>query len=206
MKMKQPVRSLLLFVVALLFNTLSAQAEVSDKDKQFYRELVLKIRMQAEFTVPMPANGDMHFDYKLEFDQPKWKEPLVSETTVKDGDLNPSGKVVRDFWDKVFLKEGSYLNVGGEQIPLTCIHVAGQDNRFSGKSGPLFPDLILKIIFVANDWTCQGPINPGWPGNGAKKEAWDTYIHYVVKDPTIMLPVDAGLRYRWNEFEAVLVK
>jgi len=27
-----------------------------------------------------------------------------------------------------------------------------------------------------------------------------------VKDPTIMLPVDAGLRYRWSEFEAVLVK
>jgi hypothetical protein len=145
--------------------------------------------------------SDMHFKYKMEFDQPKWKEPVISDSPVGQSNL-----FVRDFWEKIFLKEGSYVEVGGEQIPLTCIHVAGQDNRFSGKLGPLFPELILKITFVTNDWACAGPVRPGWPQSGGRKEAWETYIHYTVKDPTIMLPIDAGLRYRWNEFEAVLVK
>jgi hypothetical protein len=102
------------------------------------------------------------------------------------------------------LKDGSVLKLGDEQLPLTCIHVSGQDNRFSGKKTPLIPDLIFKIIFVANDFSCSGPITPGWPESGGRKEAWSTYLFYVVKDPTIMLPVDAKIRYRWNEFEAVL--
>jgi hypothetical protein len=173
---------------------------------KFYRDLVLRIRTQAEFKVPMPANGDLHFDYKMDFDQPKWKDPIMDDYPVTDDMGKPNGKFIRFFWDKIFLKEGSYVNVGGEQIPLTCIHVDGQDNRYSGKSGPLIPDFVLKIKFVANDWTCTGPINPGWPGNGGKKEAWDTYIQYTIKDPTIMLPIDAELRYRWAEYTAVLVQ
>lgn len=200
------MKPILLFAFILLSSTLQAHAEATPKEKKFYRDMVLRIRTQAEFKVPMPANGDMHFDYKMEFDQPKWKEPIMNDYPITDSQMKPTGKFIRFFWEKIFLKEGSYMNVGGEQIPLTCIHVAGQDNRFSGKSGPLIPDYILKIIFVANDWTCQGPLNPGWPGNGGKKEAWETYIHYDVKDPTIMLPVEAGLRYRWSEFEAVLVQ
>lgn len=197
-----------LLSVYLLFSvSLSALAgEPTPSEKKFYRDLVLKIRTQAEFKVPMPANGDMHFNYKMEFDQPKWKEPIISDFLITDGTLKPTGKFFRNFWEKIFLKEGSYMTVAGEQIPLTCIHVAGQDNRFSGNSNPMFPEFILKIIFVANDWTCQGPINPGWPQNGGKEQAWETYIHYEVKDPTIMLPVEAGLRYRWNEFGAVLVQ
>ncbi len=110
----------------------------------------------------------------------------------------------RIFFDRIFLKDGSTLHVGGQDLPLTCVFVSGQDNRFSGDHNPLFPQFILKVHFVANDFSCVGPINPGWPGSGGKKEAWDTYVHYSIKDPTIMLPVDAGLRYRWNEFEALL--
>lgn len=185
---------------------LQANAEATPVEKKFYRDMILRIRTQAEFKIPMPANGDMPFNYKLEFDQPKWKEIIVSDLPITGAEFNRTGKFFRNFWDKIFLKEGSYLEVGGERIPLTCIHVAGQDNRFSGKTGPLLPDFILKIIFVANDWTCSGPLNPGWPENGGKKEAWESYVHYEVRDPTIMLPVEAGLRFRWNEFAAVLVK
>ncbi len=186
--------------------SVSAFAQPTAAEKKFYRDLVLKIRPQAEFKVPMPANGDMHFDYKLEFDQPEWPEPNVGEFSVTDSSMRSTGKFYRIFFDKIFLKEGSYMAVAGEQIPLTCIHVEGQDNRFSGNPDPRFPQLILKIIFVANDWTCQGPINPGWPETGGKEQAWETNIHYEVRDPTIMLPVESGLRYRWNEYNSVLVK
>jgi len=197
---------LLIFLTLACTPFLATAKEPTKAEKKLYRDMVLRIRTQAEFKVPMPANGDMHFGYKMEFDQPKWQEPIISDWSITDEHMKPTGKFIRNFWEKIFLKEGSYINVAGEQIPLTCIHVQGQDNRFSGKSGPLIPDFILKIIFVANDWTCQGPLNPGWPSNGGKKEAWETYVHYEVKDPTIMLPVEAGLRYRWSEFEAVLVK
>jgi hypothetical protein len=183
-----------------------AKPDATPAEKKFYRQMVLRIRNAAEFKVPMPANGDLHFSYKLEFADPKWPETSTGEYLMTDDSGYPNGKFIRFFWEKIFLKDGSYIEVGGEQIPLTCIHVDGQDNRKSGKNGPLMPDFILKIKFVANDWTCTGPINPGWPENGGKKESWDTYLQYTIKDPTIMLPVDAELRYRWSEFQAVLVK
>ncbi len=202
-----PAKFALSLVVILSSISISAFAnQPTAAEKKFYRDLVLRIRSQAEFKVPMPANGDMHFDYKMEFDQPKWPEPIIGEFPLTDSSMKPTGKFYRVFFDKIFLKEGSYMTVAGEQIPLTCIHVEGQDNRFSGNPDPRFPQLILKIIFVANDWTCQGPINPGWPESGGKEQAWDTNIHYEVRDPTIMLPVESGLRYRWNEYSSVLVK
>lgn len=196
----------ILSTIFVFLLSLQAAAEATPKEKQFYRDMVYRLRTEAEFKVPMPDHGDLHFKYKMELDQPKWKEAITNDWPITDEWMKPTGKFIRNFWEKIYLKEGSYLEVGGEQIPLTCIHVDGQDNRFSGKSGPLIPDFILKIKFVANDWSCTGPINPGWPGNGGKKESWETYVHYSVKDPTIMLPVDAGLRYRWSEFEAILVK
>ena len=58
---------------------------------------------------------------------------------------------------------------------------------------------------MANDFSCQGPIRPGWPRTGGNKENWDTYLHYEIRDPTIMLPQDALIRYRWNETKAVLI-
>jgi hypothetical protein len=194
-----------LLLVLFSFSALAAP-DATPAELKFYRDMILRIRGEAEFKVPMPANGDMHFNYKMEFANPKWKDPITTEYSMTDDNARPNGKFIRYFWDKIFLKEGSYVEVGGEQIPLTCIHVDAQDNRFSGKAGPLLPDFILKSTIVANDWTCTGPINPGWPGNGGRKESWDTYIQYSVKDPTIMLPVEAGIRYRWSEFQAVLVK
>jgi hypothetical protein len=193
-----------LFAIFLSF-TAAAAREATPQEKMFYREMVLKIRPEAEFKVPMPANGDLHFNYKFELAEPKWKEPITAEMSTTD-DTTKRGKFIRYFWEKVFLKEGSYIEVGGERIALTCINVEGQDNRFSGRAGPLLPEFIMKFKIVANDWTCTGPLNPGWPGNGGRKESWDTYIQYSVKDPTIMLPVEADLRYRWNEFGAILVK
>lgn len=190
-------------VFLIFISSVSAFAKpASSAEKKFYRDLVFKVREQAEFKVPMPNGNDMHFSYFLKLDSPKFPEPVSFEY-----EFNENGpKFIRYFYEKVFTKDGSYIEVGGEQIPLTCIHVSGQDNRFSGKSGPLIPDYILKVTFVANDWTCQGPIKPGWPKTGGKKEAWETYVHYEVTDPTIMLPIEAGLRYRWSEFDAILVK
>ena len=64
----------------------------------------------------------------------------------------------------------------------------------------------MRVYLVANDYSCTGPINPGWPDNGGKEETWDTYVYFEIRDPTIMLPVEAHLRYRWNEYKSVLVK
>ncbi len=200
------MKRLTILIFLILATCLQAFADPTPAEKKFYRDMILKTRTKVEFKVAMPANGDMHFNYQLKFAEPKWPAPITNDFPITNGGLKPTGKFIRNFWDKIFLTDDSYLEVGGEQIPLTCIHVSGQDNRYSGKTGPQFPDFILKIIFVTNDWTCTGPLNPGWPGNGGKKEAWETYVHYTIKDPTIMLPMDAELRFRWSEFDAVLVQ
>ncbi len=177
-----------------------AQAE-SPPEPTFYRQFTLKTRPQANFQVPMPSGGNLSFSYDLKFGVSKFVEPIVSDFSMEP----TQESFFRNFWDKVYLVDGSYIQVGGEQVPLTCIFVSGQDNRFSKKDTPLIPDYVLKIYLVANDFTCTGPINPGWPANGGKKETWDTYVYYEVRDPTIMLPTEIHLRYRWSEFPAILV-
>lgn len=197
---------LILFVLMSIgFVTHHAYGEATSAEKEFYRDLVLKIRTQGEFKIAFPNDADQVFKYKLEFDQPKWEEPKVAEHTLYDPDSTEK-KFIRFFWDKIFTKEGSSIELGGEQIPLTCVYVSAQDNRFSELSSPSIPEFVLKVYFVTNDWMCTGPLNPGWPSDGGKKEAWGTYLHYTINDPTIMLPSDAVLRYRWNEYEAILVQ
>jgi len=33
------------------------------------------------------------------------------------------------FWDRIFVSDGSFLEVGGDRIPLACVFVSGVDNR-----------------------------------------------------------------------------
>lgn len=166
-----------------------------------YRDLTLKLRTSGSFRVPMPSNGDLAFSYEVKFGAPRFSEPITY-----DFSLGPDkDKFYRHFWDKVFFLDGSYLLVGGEKVPLTCVFISGQDNRFTKKDTPLIPDFVLKVYLVANDYTCTGPVNPAWPANSKKKEMWDTYVYYEIRDPTIMLPADAKIRYRWAEFPAILV-
>ncbi len=169
---------------------------------QFYRDLILKVRQVGEFSLPIPG-AQSSLTYSFNFDQPIFPETLV-------GDIHDSSNELyfyRSFWDKVLFKDGSYLLINGEKLPLTCLFVSGQDNRFSDKKllSPLIPEFVLKVFLVANDFSCQGPLKPGWPQSGGREENWDTYLYYEIKDPTIMLPVEAKLRYRWNEYSIVLV-
>ncbi len=172
-------------------------------DYQFFRDLTLRIRPEATFKVPMPSGADMIYSYKLEFGEPIYDKPMVGDSHYR-GDKDP--RFSRDFFDRILLREGSYVNVGGEKLPLTCVFVSGLDNRASGNNSPLFPDFVMTVYLVANDYSCTGPLTPGWPDNGGKSESWDTYVLFEVRDPTIMLPVEALIRYRWNEFKSVLVK
>lgn len=166
-----------------------------------YRDFTLKLRAKSSFRVPMPSNGDMSFVYELKLGSPIFAKPVTF-----DFPLDPdTGKFYRHFWDKVFVQDSSYLLVGNEQVPLTCIFVTGQDNRFSGKNTPLIPDYVFKVYLVANDYSCTGPINPAWPNDGGKRETWDTYVYFEVRDPTVMLPTDIKIRYRSIEFPAVLI-
>jgi hypothetical protein len=188
--------------VALPFTTTRADTpNVMPDPATLYRQLTLAIRTSGNFQVPMPARGGLDFSYELQFAAPKFAQPLIGDFYLNAG----TDKFVREFWDKVLLKDGSFLSVDGQQIPLTCVFIRGQDNRFSGKDTPLTPDFILKVYLVANDFTCTGPINPGWPANGGKKETWDTYFYFEIRDPTIMLPTEGKIRYRWSEFPAILV-
>ena len=169
----------------------------------YYRDLTKRIRTEAQFKVPFPG-ADQYFDYKFELG-----EPIYPEVKLGDYVINPEKPLFqfRYFWDRIFVKDGSRVHFNGLDLPITCIFVQGQDNRWASEhQNPLFAEMILKITLVVNDFQCVGPINPNWPQNGGKKENWDTFIQYSVKDPTIMLPVDAEIRYRWNEFQAVLVK
>jgi hypothetical protein len=168
-----------------------------------YRKFTMNLRQNGEFKVPMPARGDLPFGYKIILGEPIYPEPILSDI---GSDMQNPRLFSRKFWDRVWLKDGSYITIGEDQVPLTCVFISGQDNRYSGPLPPTIPEYIIKVFLVANDFTCKGPIKPGWPQSGGKKENWDTYLHYEVRDPTIMLPVDIKLRYRWNEFPAILVR
>jgi hypothetical protein len=161
----------------------------------------MSVRTQAIFKVAQ-LNQDQFYDYSITFGDPVFPDPVISDLPRMD----QPDKYFRIFWDRIFLKDGSRLLLNGEEIPLTCVFISGQDNRQAGNLDPRFPEFVLKVYLVANDFSCVGPMNPGWPGNGGKKETWDTYAYYEIKDPTIMLPVEAKIRYRWNEFHSVLVK
>jgi len=181
--------------------SLSVFADGTPEDLKYYRDLTLQIRSDATFKVPF-IGGDQDFDYKFEMGAPIYPKPIVVDTPS----VTNSKKFYRTFWDRIFVKDGSRIVLNGQEIPLTCIFVSGQDNRFSGFSDPRFPEFIMKVYLVANDYTCTGPLNPGFPQNGGKEQAWDTYLYYEIRDPTIMLPTEIKIRYRWNEFNAVLVR
>ena len=191
-----------LLVVMFSFSASWAFGGPSEKDIQFYRDLTLKTRSSTTFKVPMPSGNDMIYDYNLKMGDPIYEKPMVSDYKY---DVDQS-KFTRIFYDRILLKDGSFVKIGGEMIPLTCIFIDGQDNRFAENSLPTFPQFVMRVYLVANDYSCTGPINPGWPDNGGKEETWDTYVYFEIRDPTIMLPVEAHLRYRWNEYKSVLVK
>lgn len=195
--------SYILFLVFIVGSNVYSQtaSNVNQKELQLYRDLTLKIRNSAEFKVPM-IGLDQTYSYQLEFADPIYKTPIVGDLPLS----NEPTKFYRQFWDRVMLKDGSHALINGEEIPLTCIFISGQDNRNSGNTDPRFPQFIMKVYLVANDYSCVGPINPGFPTTGGKEEAWDTYLYFEIKDPTIMLPVESKIRYRWNEFHSVLVK
>ncbi|MEK6579116.1 MAG: hypothetical protein AABZ55_07805 [Bdellovibrionota bacterium] len=197
------VRAWLVWVLGLIFTFvgMGSIAHAYESTPAEYRALVSRVRQKGAFRIPILQSGQFSFSYDLRLDEPIYTLPLVS-----DFYLDPLGlKRVRKFYDKISLNEGAVLQFNGEAIPLTCIFVEGQDNRFSEKDSPLIPDFILRVYLVANDYTCTGPINPGWPENGGRKDSWETYLYYEIRDPTIMLPVRPRIRFRGNELQAELM-
>ena len=191
-----------LVVTIALFSAVAWGHSRSTPAAETYRELTLKIRTDGHFRIYMPNGDHQEVKYHLKFAKPLFDKPIVSD--IHDFNAKKHS-FSRSVYDKVFLEDESYLEIGGEQVPLTCVYVDGLDNRFSNGMTPLFPEFVMKIYLVANDYSCKGPIRKGWPTTGGKKDAWDTYLHYEVRDPTIMLPQDAIVRYRWNESSAVLI-
>lgn len=191
-----------LLFTTLAYGSLETSLQPLDSAPQFYRDFTQKVRQTGEFQIPLPgASTDLNYSFELA--QPVYPMPLITDLHMASGNKY----FFRSFWDRILLKDDSFLNINGEKLPLTCIFIIGQDNRFTDPkmNSPLLPEFILKVYLVANDFSCQGPIKPGWPATGGRKENWGNYIYFEVRDPTIMLPVEAQLRYRWNDYNVVLV-
>ena len=191
-------------ILLLLLTPFNGKAEATSlpSNPMEYRNYSLSIRPEGKFKIAMPSGSDLVFEYHFDMGEAVYEKPIIGDIDSP----SDSGIIYRSFWDKIWLKDGSFMKIGGEEVPLTCIFVDGRDNRSAGFDSPLIPQLLFRITLVANDYTCTGPINPTWPSGGGKQEMWDTYVRFDVRDPTIMLPVDARLRYRWNEFSAIFVK
>lgn len=174
-------------------------AKPSMEKPAYYRKLTLAVRHEAHFLIPTPG-AKSEYSYKLEFGDAIYAEPKISDIGTLDGNIT------RNFWDRILLKDGSTLFINGEELPLTCIWISAQDNRYSGSNDPRVPQFVMRVYLIANDFSCTGPLNPNWPSDGGKKEMWDTYVHFEIRDPTIMLPVEAKLRFRWNEYRSILIK
>jgi len=195
------ILSSVLFFCVVAHSSAAWSGEIPTSETKIYRDFTGSIRGTGTFQVATPGNDNAKFSYSLKMGAPIFTNPIAYDFFMSP-ELTTK---IRHFWDKISLQDGSALTVGNQSIPLTCIYISGEDNRFSGKNSPLLPDFILKVYLVANDFTCTGPINPGWPGNGQKEESWDTYVYFEVRDPTIMLPTESKLRYRWNEYQAFVI-
>ncbi len=168
---------------------------------QYYRDLTLRVRTAAEFEIPMPGLKPT-IRYQMAWDKPAMILPVIGDTHLNSRE----SYFLRIFFDRIYTTSESFIEINGEKLPLTCVFISGQDNRFMKPgASPLLPNFVIKVYLVANDFSCQGPIKPGWPATGGREENWDTYIYYEIRDPTIMLPTEAKLRYRWNEQALVLV-
>lgn len=193
-------------IVLFFFISFGAWANDGDQlknDLELYRSLTLSVRKLAQFKISLPSGDDDLINYQLDFGEPVYSSPLWGNLYI---DSSNQQKFYRTFYDRIFLKDGSKIQIGDDFVPLTCIFIKGQDNRYSGNTSPLFPKFVLKVYLVANDYSCIGPINPGYPDNGGREETWDTYLSFTIKDPTIMLPTDSIFRFKWNEYNTVLIK
>jgi hypothetical protein len=118
-------------ILVIFFSTtvFAAHRKIPGKtipNSEFYRAMTLRIRNSGEFKVPTPGTNTS-VSYNFEFNRPIYKEPVI-------GDLHfPIGEAyfLRTFFDRILFKDGSFLEVNGEKLPLTCVFVEGQDNRFS---------------------------------------------------------------------------
>lgn len=164
-----------------------------------YRDLISKVRKTSTFYADVPIAGGITVKYGLELDEALYSSPHLADFFLFPG----SQLFFRTFTDKILLKDGAFIQIGDVTVPATCLYIHGQDNRFSGKESPLIPDFIFRFTIVANDFSCTGPINPNWPEFSVRKETWDTFVYYEVRDPTIMLPSEIKLRYRWNEYQMI---
>ncbi|WP_413290484.1 hypothetical protein [Bdellovibrio sp. HCB337] len=171
-----------------------ANAEPTAADRKFYRDLTHKLSRVGTFSVTMAGTHQkIHFEYDLA--KPIYAEPIIADARVG---LDPR-HFYRNFWDRIFLTEGSYLDINGRREPLTCIFINGQDNRYAGLSDPRIPTILMRIYLVARDKTCTGPLNPNYPQDGTVAENWDTYMYYELKHPETLFPTGSRIRTNWND-------
>jgi hypothetical protein len=166
----------------------------ADPGDLFYRDLLKTLRRTGTFKVSLPAMAPIPLSYRVTVSRPKTAKPVLIDINAGEG-----GRFLRQVFDKLFFDDNSVLKIGDDELPLTCVHLDGQDNRFTGPKSPLTPDFILRIFLVANDYSCTGPLNQD-PSLGPVGPTWDTFLYYEVRDPSTMFPINARLHYRGNNF------
>ncbi len=191
-----------MFKIIISFFFLLSLSKVSAQTTYDYRTLISDVRKSSTFYADIPIAGGITVKYELSLGEALFDLPHLADFYFSPNPPNDQF-FFRTFTDKIMLDENSFIKVGEVTMPATCIFVHGQDNRFSGKNTPLIPDFIIRYYIVANDFSCTGPINPSWPASAARKESWDTFVYFEVRDPSIMLPSEIKLRYRWNEYHMI---
>src|SRR4051812_7325387 len=192
---------ILIYLACAVLPVVASAHGPSQGDLELYRSLVSRVLAHGRFQIPLPGGNPSELSYSWVPADPLYPQPVTAEFPLSA----TSSGFFRLFWEKVLATDDSFIDAGGEHIPLTCVYVAGQDNRYSGNVSPLIPELVMKVYLVANDFSCTGPINPNWPVSSPRMETWDTYVYFEIRDPTIMLPTEARVRFRWNEFSLVWV-
>ena len=74
-------------IIVIIFGILiasQASAGATDAEKMFYREMILKMRTEATFKIPMADHGDLVYRYKAVMDTPLWPLPKSADTPSND--------------------------------------------------------------------------------------------------------------------------
>lgn len=194
---------LLVFLLAFPLFANANHPEITVKEKQLYRdELTSRIRLQQNFKMNVKVNEKSEFSYQIKLEKPVYDMPVFADIHNWGSDT----AYFRGFWDLFQTTQDSVLKVGNELLPINCVFISAQDNRhIENNPIPLLSEYLMEVyLVVGTDMCTGGPFNPNNPLYGAEQIAWDTYVYYRIKAPTIMQPIDALLVYRKNQYHAVV--
>ena len=160
-------------VVSLLaFSGIAVRAEDQVEDRTSlasqYRSLTLEQLSTPTEWVHQTLGAIIPIKIRLRNLRPTRPLPILIETEL----TNPAATII-EFYDRLLAERGSTITVGLQTFPVYCVWTQGQDNR---EVRTRHEFLFRKIIYVVDDPTCVGPVNPNFPHDGGRRTRWSTYL------------------------------